>query len=170
MGGCKEDAETRSNLSRIHSNLQRSVSGWSGRHGSVGRNSSSSMGPSLPPLALFPDGPRSGFDWGCDGADRLVGILPITWSQDERNFAPECYLTFSLLFWLLFWQSTAYGLAFNVLDGSRLFFVDGIPSDAAVKDFIRRVQETKVKVLRRHRMKWLGDIYAFGGAGLVPHL
>lgn len=102
----------------------------------------------------------------------LIGLLVFADNlvQDVRNFAPVCYLTFSLLFWLLFWQSHSAWVGFYCLDGSRLFFVDGIPSDAAVKDFIRRVQETKVKVLRRHLMKRLGDIYAFSGELAWSHI
>src|SRR5690606_39810898 len=67
----------------------------------------------------------------------LIGLLVFADNlvQDERNFAPVCYLTFSLLFWLLFWQSHSAWGGFYCLDGSRLFFVDGIPSDAAVNDF-----------------------------------
>lgn len=82
---------------------------------------------------------------------------------DEHDLAPLFCLTFSLLFWFLFWQSHREWVGFHCLDGSGLFFIAGNPSDEAVEEFIRRVQEAKEKYLRRHLKEQLGDIYPFVG-------
>ncbi|GAA5344756.1 hypothetical protein [Planifilum fimeticola] len=92
----------------------------------------------------------------------LIGLWVFAGNPYQGNH-PVFYLILSLMFWFLFWQSRRKWIGFQCRDGSGLFFIAGNPSDEAVEEFIRRVQEAKEKYLRRHLMGRLGDIYPFVG-------
>ena len=90
--------------------------------------------------------------------------------QGEHDLSPVFYLTFSLLFWFLFWQSHHKWVGFPCIDGSGLFFLSGKPSNEAVNEFIKRIQEAKEVYLRRHLKERLEDIYPFVGEMAWPHI